>query len=48
MDGYECDNVVEYQNKVFFLAVAQFEALMARHEEPELKKIMPEIHKRQC
>ncbi|KAF8237448.1 hypothetical protein L208DRAFT_1389270 [Tricholoma matsutake] len=37
MDGHERNDVVEYQNK--------FEALMARHKGPELKKIMPEIHK---
>ncbi|KAF8227164.1 hypothetical protein L208DRAFT_1405913 [Tricholoma matsutake] len=47
MDGHEHDDIVEYRNKVFLPAIVWFEALMARHEGPELKKIMPEIHKGQ-
>jgi len=43
MDGHEHDDVVEYWNKVFLLAITQFEALMAKHDGPELKKIIPEI-----
>jgi hypothetical protein len=48
MDGYECNDIVEYQNKVFLPEITQFEALMAKHKRPELKKIMPEIHEEQC
>jgi hypothetical protein len=47
MDGHERDNVVEYRNKVFLPAIARFEASMAKHEGPELKKIMPEIQEGQ-
>ena len=47
MDGHECNDIVEYRNHVFLPAIVQFEALMARHEGPELKKIMPEIHEGQ-
>ncbi len=47
MDGHEHADVVEYQNNVFLLAIAQFEALVAKHEGPELKKIMPEIQEGQ-
>ena len=32
MDGHECNDIVEYWNKVFLPAIVQFEALMARHE----------------
>ena len=42
MDGHECVDVVEYRNKVFLLAIANFERQMAQHAGPELKKIMPE------
>ena len=41
------NDVMEYQNKVFLPAIIWFEALMARHKGPELKKIMPEIHEGQ-
>jgi len=47
MDGHECEDVVDYRNRVFLLAMAQFEARMAKHEGPELKKIMPEIQEGQ-
>ena len=47
MDGHECADVVEYQNKVFLPAIARFEACMAKHEGPELKKNMPEIQEGQ-
>jgi len=47
MDGHKHDDVVEYQNRVFLLAIAQFEAQMAKHEGPELKKIMLELQERQ-
>ena len=47
MDGHERDDVVEYRNKVFLPAIARFEAHMAKHEGPELKKIMPEIQEGQ-
>jgi hypothetical protein len=43
MDGHERIDVVEYRNNIFLPAIAQFETLMAKHEGPELKKIMPEI-----
>ena len=43
MDGHEREDVVEYQNKVFLPAIAQFESRMAKHEGLELKKIMPEL-----
>jgi hypothetical protein len=47
MDGHERNDVVEYRNKVFLPAIARFEAQMAKHEGPELKKIMPEIQEGQ-
>jgi len=47
MDGHEHDNVVEYQNKVFLPAIAHFEAQMAKHKGPKLKKIMSEIQEGQ-
>lgn len=47
MDGHERDDVVEYRNKIFLPAIAQFETRMAKHilneEDGELKKIMPEV-----
>ena len=43
MDGHECEDVVEYWNKVFLPAIAHFESHMAKHEGPELKQIMPEL-----
>jgi len=48
MDGHEHDDIMGYRNKVFLPAITRFETLMARHEGPELKKIMPEIHEGQC
>ena len=43
MDGHECEDVVEYRNKVFLPAIAHFESRMVKHEGPELKWIMPEL-----
>jgi hypothetical protein len=43
MDGHERSDVVEYRNKVFLPAIAQFEPFMAKHEGQELKKVMPEV-----
>jgi hypothetical protein len=39
MDGHECVDVVEYWNKVFLPAIANFERWMAQHAGPELKKL---------
>jgi len=47
MDGHEHEDVVDYLNRIFLPAIAQFEAQMARHEGPELKKIMPELQEGQ-
>ena len=47
MDGHECKDVVEYQNKVFLPAITQFKSRMAKlalnEETGELIKIMPEV-----
>ena len=47
MDGHEHEDVVDYQNRVFLPAMAQFEAQMEKHKGPKLKKIMPEIQEGQ-
>jgi hypothetical protein len=47
MDGHEHNDVVEYRNKVFLPAIAQFEARMAKHEGPDLEKVMPELQEGQ-
>ena len=45
MDGHECNDVVEYWNKVFLPTITQFETCMEKlilnEETGELKKIMP-------
>lgn len=43
MDGHEHEDVVEYWNKVFLPAIARFESRVAKHEGPELKRIMLEL-----
>ena len=47
MDGHERNDVVEYRNKFFLPAITRFEAQMAKHKGPVLKKIMPEIQEGQ-
>ena len=47
MDGHERNDVVEYRNNIFLPVITRFEARMAKHEGPELKKFMPEIQEGQ-
>ena len=43
MDGHERADVVEYRQKVFLPAMAEFERRMAQYEGPELKCIPPTL-----
>ena len=43
MDGHERADVVDYRQKVFLPAMAEFERRMARYEGPELKRVAPNL-----
>ena len=43
MDGHKRADVVDYRQKVFLPAMAEFERRMARYEGPELKRVAPNL-----
>ena len=48
MDGHKQADVVDYRQKVFLPAMAEFERRMARYGGPELKHLAPNLAPGEC